>query len=399
MPSWDQVVLRMQRKAHWTCIVETRQFTAAPKLEKTPGTTSILKSDPSVEESVTGKGKRKRAANQKKGMASAKNKAASNTRGKGKQKAKQPQSDDDEANESSEDGEEARSLFNLPPKRSTRRKRGVTGGYREDSEDETPGVAEDVAMVNDESALAIAAVEDPVVTGDGPSMNALNDTGLLAMDETEDGPSPTIKTEEPEPMLRATTPMVPSDTIVVDQEPEIPLDHHPQARVNDADTLLPDADDEEEKPKPIMKLQYQGFSVHGRCLCVIVEPYPPVRPQRDMTLVPTGLTGPRAPSIAPPDFVASGAAQQRERTPLFFPDPDFDREETPAPARQRVRPPVPLFDEEPREGEEEEEADGGMLAFSQILQSVGGYNAGVMEDDDEMEGAVFLGDADEARGL
>ncbi|EEB92883.1 hypothetical protein MPER_08541 [Moniliophthora perniciosa FA553] len=48
-------------------------------------------------------------------------------------------------------------------------------------------------------------------------------------------------------------------------------------------TLVPD--DEEEKPKPILKLKYQGFNIFGHCLCIVVEPWPPIR------------TPSRAPSI------------------------------------------------------------------------------------------------------
>ena len=55
----------------------------------------------------------------------------------------------------------------------------------------------------------------------------------------------------------------------------------------------------------------QGFSIGGRCLCVIVEPYPPLsEAPRVMSLAPMGLVALRAPSIAPADFVPSG--QQRE---------------------------------------------------------------------------------------
>ncbi|KAJ3552200.1 hypothetical protein NM688_g4277 [Phlebia brevispora] len=62
-------------------------------------------------------------------------------------------------------------------------------------------------------------------------------------------------------------------------------------------------------------------------------------------------------------------------------------------------PPVPLFDEQTVETENEE-PDGGMLAFSQMLQSIGGgYTMGGLDDDDEIDSGVFLGDADEAKGM
>jgi hypothetical protein len=40
-----------------------------------------------------------------------------------------------------------------------------------------------------------------------------------------------------------------------------------------------------------------------------------------------------------------------------------------------------------------------MLVFSQVLQSRGDFQAGVADDDNEMDGVAFLGDADEARDL
>ncbi|CDO71288.1 hypothetical protein BN946_scf184908.g45 [Trametes cinnabarina] len=155
-------------------------------------------------------------------------------------------------------------------------------------------------------------------------------------------------------------------------------------------------DEEEEKPKPVLKLKYHGFTIHGRCLCVIVEPYPPIRSgTRAPSLAPTGLIAPRAPSIAPPDFVPSGGAVTRERTPLFL--PDFDRDPTPAPTGVRNLPPVPLFNEA-AEGSDDDD-DGGMVLFSQILRSVGDHPPGIAEDEDEIDGAVFFGDADETREL
>ena len=76
--------------------------------------------------------------------------------------------------------------------------------------------------------------------------------------------------------------------------------------------------------------------------------------------------------------------------------PDFDRDPTPAPSTARTLPPVPLFSEA-AEGSDDE--DGGMVLFSQILRSVGDHPPGIAEDDDEIDGAVFFGDADETREL
>ncbi|KAA1466333.1 hypothetical protein DENSPDRAFT_846802 [Dentipellis sp. KUC8613] len=160
-------------------------------------------------------------------------------------------------------------------------------------------------------------------------------------------------------------------------------------------------DDEEPKPKLSMRARYQGFLINGRCLCVVVEPWPPVRSKsRAPSLAPMVDTTVRASSIAPPDFVPSGGHQEgRARTPLFLPDLDRDRSETPAPFRFRTLPPVPLFDDPAPDGNESggdlEEDD--LMSFSQMLTTTGGRAGG--GDDDDFDGAVFFADADEAREL
>jgi hypothetical protein len=51
------------------------------------------------------------------------------------------------------------------------------------------------------------------------------------------------------------------------------------------------------------------------------------------------------------------------------------------------------------EAEEEEEYTGGMIEFSQVLQNIGDSRAGAMNDDDDIDGSVLFGDADEQREL
>lgn len=116
-----------------------------------------------------------------------------------------------------------------------------------------------------------------------------------------------------------------------------------------------------------------------------------------MSLAPVGVRAPRAPSIAPADFIPSAGAAQRARTPLFLPDWDDERERSQTPAPRRNLPRVPLFLDEPEDNEDDEELGGGMFALSQVLQTVGNNTALLAEDEDEMDGAVFFGDADEAR--
>ena len=131
------------------------------------------------------------------------------------------------------------------------------------------------------------------------------------------------------------------------------------------------SEETEIKHKPVMKIGYSNFVICGRCLCVVVEPWPSL--PRSTTPSVARL---RSPSLRAPSAVLSitvNDASQRASTPLFLPEPDGD---------------VAPFDHD----------DGGMLAFSQVLSSRGDYRAGVAEDEDDgMDGAAFLGDADEAR--
>lgn len=129
-----------------------------------------------------------------------------------------------------------------------------------------------------------------------------------------------------------------------------------------------------------------------------MEPWPSIRASsRAPSIAPIFSNTPRAQSIAPPNFASSAETTYRERTPLFLPDPDRGRSETPAPVLQgRVLPPVPLFNDT-IDQEIEDSDDDGLMEFSQILNSAGEHRAGLVDEDDEMDGAVFFGDADEAK--
>lgn len=150
-----------------------------------------------------------------------------------------------------------------------------------------------------------------------------------------------------------------------------------------------DIDVEEEKPKPVLTLKYQDFNIYGQCLCIVVEPYPPLR------------SASRAPSVAPlftsrEQSATPSDASFRAQTPLFLPDDeeDFERGVTPAPLTSRSLPPVPLFNED------EDADDRGMMAFSQVMNGYAHLPAGAVDDDDDdIDGAVFFGDADEVREL
>ncbi|KAI0327111.1 hypothetical protein GY45DRAFT_1328034 [Cubamyces sp. BRFM 1775] len=330
-------------------LIKTRTFVAAPKLAPRAATSSGTSKAQPQEAAATGKGGKKR-------------KPKPRPRGKGKAKA----TEDDEISISSEDEVAA---SGEPPepiatRRSKRARKVAEGAYAED-------------------------VDEDMLDADPPAGRNPSPLGDMLEDGCPEQPGGNdvvnLKHEETEPSLADLPALaVERDTreAVTDQSP--------------MEVEFVDDEEEEEKPKPILKLSYHGFTIHGRCLCVIVEPYPPLRSTtRAPSLVPTGLIAPRAPSIAPADFVPTGGAGQRERTPLFL--PDFDREPTPAPTASRNLPPVPLFNEV-AEGSDEED-DGGMVLFSQILRSMGDHPPGIAEDDDEIEGAVFFGDADETREL
>jgi len=160
-----------------------------------------------------------------------------------------------------------------------------------------------------------------------------------------------------------------------------------------------DVDGEEEKPKLAMRVSYRGFTIYNRCLCVVIEPWPPLRdgscaPSRAPSL---GLDGMRMSSIAPMEHKGRTPVAVRERTPLFLPEIDPRRSLTPAPLPSRILPAVPLFDDPAEPENQGEDTQGGMMAFSQALNSIGDDRAG-SADEDENEGDVFLGDADERRG-
>ena len=234
---------------------------------------------------------------------------------------------------------------------------------------------------------------------EAPSENApaqdsalLEDSNLIAMDEPEATPTPlpTVKRETIEPSISLTGDPDPIEETIADHITET------AASGQDAQPMLQD-DEEEDKKKLTLRLKYEGFNIQGRHLCVVVEPYPPIRAQtRAPSLAPIFATTQRAPSIAPADYVPRGATPLREKTPLFL--PEYDREQSVAPSltRQRTLPPVPLFHDSQ---EDEDSDDGGFMEFTQILRSVGQNQAGAVEEDDEIDGAVFFGDADETREL
>lgn len=228
--------------------------------------------------------------------------------------------------------------------------------------------------------------------GDAPRHSS-DDTEMLSIPEARNSIAPPELPVDDAQMIvleQESQNRVPSVAVVKKEVRDTPLDGLPIASHAVASYVELDIEEEEAKPKPLLRLSYQGFNILGHCLCVVAEPWPPIRAaSRASSIAPVFSNASRALSIAPPDFMPTEASH-RGRTPLFLPDPDRGRSETPAPL---LLPRVPLFDSAP---EVESEEEDGLLNFSQSLNYAVDVRGG-LEDDDEMDGAVFFGDADEAR--
>jgi len=165
-------------------------------------------------------------------------------------------------------------------------------------------------------------------------------------------------------------------------------------------------DDEEPKPKLALDLKYRAFPNFNRCLCVVVEPWPPQTSgsySRASSLAPSTLS--RAPSVTPTISEFSTNRGQRARTPLFLPDLD-DESLIPGHSRFRTLPPVPLFDDDPSSisrdvDNMDAEWDGNtsLMQFSQMLNATGRAGGADVEEEDEFDGTALFADADEAKEL
>jgi hypothetical protein len=160
-------------------------------------------------------------------------------------------------------------------------------------------------------------------------------------------------------------------------------------------------EDDEAKPKLALELKYRAFSNFRRCLCVVVEPWPPQRSDtRAPSLAPSATT--RASSVAPTTSEFGTNSGQRAKTPLFFPDVD-DEPTTPSHTRFRTLPPVPLFNDPPishgADDMEEWDDNAELMQFSQLLNATGSVGGADAEEEDEFDGMALFADADEAKEL
>lgn len=183
--------------------------------------------------------------------------------------------------------------------------------------------------------------------------------------------------------------------------------HEDGVKQEETDIILPPAetlsvDVEEDKPKMAMHLSYTGHHVAGRYICVVVAPWPPLRPDQlppEPAVEPlesrfrVAPEVPRLQNIAemPPNSRA-GSVRFRSETPLFLPEDGLVRDETPAPTRHiqtRTLPPVPPFDNAASTATENDNTDN-FMAFSQALANVQYQIGGSDSEEDYMRG-----DADE----
>jgi hypothetical protein len=150
--------------------------------------------------------------------------------------------------------------------------------------------------------------------------------------------------------------------------------------------------EEEEKPKPNLGLTYQGFNIYGQCLCIVVEPWPAARAMP----FPLSLGSPRLASQMTLETQVSTHAKAHN-TPLFLPEEPDEVEIVEARSRvdraylDKVLNTIEVSDDE--------DNMGGMMEFSQVLHNIGDSRAGAINDDDDMDGSVFFGDADEFKEL
>lgn len=383
-------------------LVKTRYFVPTPERPQT----AMPPNSPSPEPATAQKGK-KRTAKPKK----APSKRSKKPKTKGKRRARGSDEEDDAISISSDPSDDGDALppgdARVAPRRSMRVRKFVAGGYHGQNEDEeADAIMPDVIDVDVDADVEMAPPDqlpevEPARLPDEQAAAlppALDDSGLITIDDAEDSASVTVKHEDAEPSLTTL------DKQAGPAAPKQPIS------AGDSAVIAPQKDlqeGDEDKSKLALRLKYQGFNIHGRCLCVIIEPFSSIRamtrelsraPSLAPAMAPPGDFSLRAPSIAPPDFVPSGGAARRAQTPLFLPEYDRERSVTPAPAfrQQRSLPPVPLFNASMADSDSDDDA---IMNFSQLLQSVGEYRAGLVEDDDEIDGAVLFGDADETREL
>ncbi|OJA13812.1 hypothetical protein AZE42_00519 [Rhizopogon vesiculosus] len=380
-----QFAFFFQKTEPHSVIIKTRSFVPAPARPPSPPKVNTPPPQPGKSKSRNGKRKIRASGNQTAQPASGHKKQKTKGRSWARSDDEEEEEDQDVISLSDDDDEEERDVISFSDddsdikemertatRRSERKRRVPVGGYREDDEDDvsiTPAEPLDVEM----GTPAETTLRDEAPAG-------VSDPNLLVMGDSAVTPT-TVKQEDSEMSLGTT---LDSESIVVASEPEQPF-----MELDEGDV---------KKHKLVLKLKYQGFNIFGRCLCVVVEPWPPIRfATRAPSVMPLTNEILRGSTIAPPDFVHSNS-KQRDRTPLFLPELDRGRSQTPAPfPLARTLPPVPLFNDAASQSDDDGYGSDDLMVFSQALNAAGGMHVAAADDDDEMDGAVLFGDADEVR--
>lgn len=372
-----QAAFFFQKTEPHNVIIKTRSFVPAP-----PPPSKVHIPPPQSAKSKSRRGKRKSRVSENKDAELASGRKRRKT--KGRSRAHSDDEKEEEEDISLSDGgsetDKTQGASRETPtttRRSQRTRKVPVWGYREDVEDPVdigPDEPLDVQMVTPTETTQREEV--PV--------EELSDDDVLVIDHSAET-STTVKQEDEEKSLESTMETtVDSETIAVTSEPSRPF-----MEIDDQD---------DKKDKLALKLKYQGFNIFGRCLCVVVEPWPPIRPAtRAPSVMPLTNEASRGSTIAPPGFVPSNS-NQRARTPLFLPELDRGRSLTPAPfPRAKTLPPVPLFNDPAPDSDDDGYGSDDLIIFSQALNAASGMHVAAADDDDEMDGAVLFGDADEVR--
>lgn len=163
---------------------------------------------------------------------------------------------------------------------------------------------------------------------------------------------------------------------------------HPTAVPLTNDTPMGHRVPDEDLVKPVLSLAYRGFSIYGHCLCIVVEPWPTVSGTTSGRAVPSSSMN----TVTDHPFV-EGNVHERSKEPLFLPEEPEDNA-TPSGSGQYINKTY-LNQVLENIGVPDDENVGGMMEFSQVLRSIGDSRAGAMNDDEDMDGSVLFGDADE----
>lgn len=360
--------------------LQTRSFVPAP-----PPPSKVNIPPPQSAKTKSKSGKRKSRAPENKGAQAASGRKRRKTKGRSRAHSDDEEEEEEEEevislSDSDSETDRIQGASRKTPattRRSQRTRKVPIGGYREDVEDP-------VEISPDEPLDVEMAAPTETTQRDEVPTEELSDHDVLAMDHSAEILT-TVKQEDTERSLESTMETaLDSETVVVTSEPSRPL-----IEVDDED---------DKKDKLALKLKYQGFNIFGRCLCVVVEPWPSIRSAtRAPSVMPLTNEALRGSTIAPPDFVPSNN-NQRARTPLFLPEFDRGRSLTPAPfPRAKTLPPVPLFNDSASDSDDDGYGSDDLMIFSQALNAAGGMHVAAADDDDEMDGAVLFGDADEVR--